>query len=77
MRFDCRFAPEDLDRRAEEIIISVTLSADEVKAINCLRRGGDEHWEVKSRAYALRRAYAMAPADYGHIAGGIRRVLEN
>ena len=77
MRFTCRFAPEDEARRAEEIVISVTLSADEIRAVNCLRRGGDEHWEVKSRAFALRRAYRQAPRDYAHIAGGTQRVLEN
>jgi hypothetical protein len=74
MRFTCRFAPEDENRRAEEIVISVTLSADEVRAIRALRRDGDEHWEVKSRAFALRRAYRQAPPDYAHIAGGIRQI---
>jgi hypothetical protein len=77
MRFECRFGPEDENRRAEEIVISVTLSADEIKAINGMRRGGDEHWEVKSRAYALRRAYRQAPPDYVHIANGTQRVLVN
>jgi hypothetical protein len=77
MKFTCRFAPEDANRRAEKIVISVSLSADEIRAINGLRRDGDEHWEVKSQAFALRRAYRQIPADYAHIAGGTQRVLEN
>jgi hypothetical protein len=73
MKFTCLFAHED--RRHEELTIAVELTADEVKAIRALCREGDEHWEVKSRAYALRHAYRMAPQGFVHIGGGVRQVM--
>jgi hypothetical protein len=77
VRFTCRFAPADEDRRAEEIVISITLSADECRAVRALRRDGDPHADVKAQAYALRAAYREAPPDYVHIANGTDEVLEN
>jgi hypothetical protein len=75
MRFTCAFAHPD--RRAEEIEIAVELTADEIKAINCLRRDGDPHVEIKVLAYALRHAYQIAPSGFQHIKNGIRQVMVN
>jgi hypothetical protein len=75
MRFTCRFGHEH--RRDEEVVIAVELTADETKAINCLRRDGDPHVDVKAKGMALRHAYRKAPPDYVHIANGIQQVWEN
>jgi hypothetical protein len=48
MRFECRFAYPG--RPHHEVVIRVTLPEDDIKAINCLRREGDPHVEVKSKA---------------------------
>jgi hypothetical protein len=77
MRFECRFAPEDEDRRGEEIVISVTLSADEVRAVRAMIREGDPHASLKAAAMALRAAYKLRPPGYLHIANGTEQVLEN
>jgi hypothetical protein len=77
MRFTCRFAPEDEDRRAEEIVIAVELSADECRVVYAMRREGDVHADVKAKGMALRHAYRKAPPDYVHIANGTQQVLEN
>jgi hypothetical protein len=73
MRFECRFAHPD--RPDQEMVIRVTLPEDDIKAINCLRRDGDPYVDVKSKAYALRHAYRMAPQGFVHIGGGVRQVM--
>jgi hypothetical protein len=75
MRFECDFV--SLDDRRQQVTIPVALTADEIKAINCLRRDGDPHVDVKTQAYALRRAYQMAPHGYRHISGGVRQLMVN
>jgi hypothetical protein len=75
VRFNCAFVHPD--RRGEEIEIAVELDECEIKAINCLRRDGDPHVEIKVLAYALRRAYALAPEGFVHIANGVERVWVN
>jgi hypothetical protein len=73
MKFECDFAdPED---RSQQVTIPVQLTSDEIKVVNCLRRDGDPHVEVKIQAYALRHAYAMAPEGFQHIQGGIRQLV--
>jgi hypothetical protein len=73
MKFECDFA--DPDDRRQQVTIPVKLTADEIRAINGLRRDGDPHVEVKVKAYALRHAYAVAPRGYQHIQGGIRQLM--
>ena len=73
MKFECDF--DDPDDRGHQVTIPVTLTAGEIKAINCLRRDGDPHVEVKVKAYALRHAYAIAPSGFQHIQGGIRQLV--
>jgi hypothetical protein len=75
VKFECDFG--DPDDRSQDITIEVELTADEIKAINCLRRDGDPHVEVKIQAYALRRAYQLVPPNYRHIQNGVRQVMVN
>jgi len=77
MRFECRFAPEDEDRRHEEVVIAVELSADECRAVHAMRRDGDVHADVKAAGMALRHAYRLAPSGYQHIRNGTTEVLVN
>jgi hypothetical protein len=66
-----------MDRRAEEIVIAVELSADECRAVRAMRRDGDVHADVKAAGMALRHAYRKAPRDYVHIANGTQQVWEH
>jgi hypothetical protein len=75
VKFECDFG--DPDDRSQDITIEVELTADEIKAINGLRRDGDRHVEIKILAYALRRAYQIAPRGFQHIQNGVRQVMVN
>jgi hypothetical protein len=77
VRFTCRFVREDEDRRHEEIVIAITLSEDECRAVRAMVRDGDVHAPTKAAAMALRHAYRKAPPDYVHIANGTTEVLVN
>ena len=77
MKFACRFAPEDEDRRAEEIVIDVTLSPDECRAVRAMVRDGDVNAPIKAAGMALRHAYRLAPLGYQHIRNGTTEVLVN
>jgi hypothetical protein len=77
MRFECRFAPEDEARRAEEIVIDVTLSADEVRTVRAMVRDGDVHAPIKAAGMALRHAYRLAPEGFQHVRNGTTEILVN
>jgi hypothetical protein len=75
MKFECDFS--DPDDRSQQVTIPVELTPDEVRVIRALHREGDPHVEVKTKAYALKHAYAQAPDGFQHIQGGIRQVMVN
>jgi hypothetical protein len=77
MKFECRFAHEDLDRHHEEVVIAVELTADECRAVRAMVRDGDVHAPIKAAGMALRHAYRKAPPDYVHIANGTQQVWEH
>jgi hypothetical protein len=77
MKFECRFAHEDLDRRHEEIVIAVELTADECRAVRAMVRDGDVHAPIKAAGMALRHAYRLAPEGFQHIRNGTTEILVN